>query len=346
MARGDDNSPSNREIEAMLTQLDRRVEQLKQNFERYFIGVDRRPPLQMRRDVVREVFEMEQVYINSTALRFRLRSLVQKFNTYKTYWTRTMRQIEEGTYHRDRSRADRRQGRRDRMEQARDEQGAYELDLEADFLEGIDEVDLEEVLGDGSASSPAGLSDDEKERRKQEKLAEIQAKLGIAGEPEPVQPAKPSQAAKPAQPAKPMTERERKLAAMQAKLNQRDTSGRVEKLLQQKQGGDERQISRPATGPVRVPPGARTSGSHRVIRRDQVPRAGGGGDDEARRVYDKLLEAKRRCNEPTDNLSYDTVKRSMEKQRETLRAKRGAKDVDFQVVIKGGKAYLKPETKD
>lgn len=68
-------------------------------------------------------------------------------------------------------------------------------------------------------------------------------------------------------------------------------------------------------------------------------------DDDARRVYDQLLEAKRRCNESTSGLTYEAVAQSMSKQREQLREKRGAKDVEFKVVIKDGRAFLKPEAK-
>ena len=339
MARGD-NTPTAREIDAMLNQLDVRIEQLKQAFERYFIGIDRRPPLQFRRDVVREVFDAEQIYINSTAQRFKLRSIVQKFNTYKTYWNRTMRQIEEGTYHRDRSRVQRRQDRQDRARQARetDDQGAYELDLDADFLGDLQDVDLEAILEIPlEPVAPAGPTPEELKRQR---LAEIQRQLGAAPEP--------------AQPREPLSERERKLAAMQEKLQQRDTSGRVDKLLRMKQKlqqehSEPRAIqrpSRPSSGPTApAPSNLRTSGSHRVVQRSSVPPARP-DDDAARRVYNNLIEAKRRCNEPTDNLSFDAVKRSMEKQRESLQKKRGAREVDFQVVIKDGKAYLKPETKD
>ena len=68
-------------------------------------------------------------------------------------------------------------------------------------------------------------------------------------------------------------------------------------------------------------------------------------DDSAKRVYKNLVEAKKRCNEDTSNLSYDSVKKSMDKQRNRLRKKKGARNIDFKVVIKDGRAFLKPETK-
>ena len=46
-----------------------------------------------------------------------------------------------------------------------------------------------------------------------------------------------------------------------------------------------------------------------------------------------------------ETATFEAVKQSMEQQRDRLRQSHGARDVDFQVVIKDGKAYLKPETK-
>ncbi len=365
MARGDNISA--REIDAMITQLEKRIDQLKKLYERYFIGIDKRPPLPMRRQVVREVFELEQVYINNTAQKFKLRSVVQRFNTLKTYWTRTMRQIEEGTYHRDRSRAERRKKKRERREARREEQEqSFEVDLDADFMGDLADIDLEEVFnepGDQPANQPAstqsaGPSDAERERIKQARLAEIQRKLGLGAGSEPA-PAE-SQTRQPAPPpaqAPKLSAREQKLQAMRQKLNQKDAptpsatsqpSSRSEKLNRLKnkvarQKSSPRTInrSRPASDTDTRSP--RETGSQRVVQR---PDATSSSDDNAKRVYKSLIEAKRRCNEPTDNLSFDAVKRSMDKQRQSLQQKRGSRNVDFQVVIKDGRAFLKPETKD
>ena len=367
MARGDNISA--REIDAMIVQLEKRIDQLKKLYERYFIGIDKRPPLAMRRQVVREVFEMEQVYINNTAQKFRLRSVVQRFNTLKTYWTRTMRQIEEGTYHRDRSRAERRKKKRERREARREEQEqSFEVDLEADFMGDLADVDLEEVFNDPAEPAPAssapaqsaGPSDAEKERIKQARLAEIQRKLGLGAGSEPA-PAEPQTSvptpAPPQTQAPELSAREQKLQAMRQKLNQKDAptpsatsqpNSRSEKLNRLKkkvarQKSSPRTINRARPASDTGSRSPRETGNQRVVQR---PGATSSGDDDAKRVYKSLIEAKRRCNEPTDNLSFDAVKRSMDKQRQSLQQKRGSRNVDFQVVIKDGRAFLKPETKD
>lgn len=222
MAR--DDIPSGREIDSMLQHLEKRIETLKKRYERYFLGIDRRPPEQMRKQVVREVFELEQTFINNTAQKFKLRSLSQSFNTHKTRWNRIMRQIEEGTYKRDINRAQRRQKQRER-EEKREQQGAYELNMDDDFIEDLQEVELEEIIHQpreplpGGSNQPhpahhpgqASLSAAEKERIKQQKLAEIQSKLGLGAAPQP------GPTAKPAPPQQP-TNRKAKLDAIRRQL--------------------------------------------------------------------------------------------------------------------------------
>ncbi len=204
MAR--DDTPSGREVDGMLQKLEQRIDTLKKRYERYFLGVERRPPTAMRKQVVREVFELEQTFINNTAQRFRLRSLVQRFNTLKTRWNRIMRQIEEGTYHRDRKRAARNKRKRKKeRKEDKDQQAAYELNPDDDFIEDLQDIEMEEVFAQPrepqpqqrqrqqNKSQPAASaspqqqkpaqkqrSKAEKERIKQQRLAEIQAKLGIS----------------------------------------------------------------------------------------------------------------------------------------------------------------------
>lgn len=137
---------------------------------------------------------------------------------------------------------------------------------------------------------------------------------------------------------------------------------KLRKLRQMKQRLEEQQAapaSRPAqprvvqrsgahpaaSNPTPPAESVRSTGAHRVIQRRTDTAQPSASNDHAREVYNKLVEAKKRCNESTANLSFEAVQRSMNEQREHLRKTRGARDVDFQVVIKDGKAYLKPETK-
>jgi hypothetical protein len=85
---------------------------------------------------------------------------------------------------------------------------------------------------------------------------------------------------------------------------------------------------KPATGPA-VPKPAAASG------------AGGLSDDKLKAVYDAYVTAKRRNQEDTSKMSYESVAANLRKQVPELLKQSGAKSVEFKVVIKDGKATLK-----
>ena len=58
-------------------------------------------------------------------------------------------------------------------------------------------------------------------------------------------------------------------------------------------------------------------------------------------VYDAYVMAKKRCNEDVSRLSFDAVASTLKKQVPEILKKHNAKDVDFKVIIKDGKAVLK-----
>lgn len=96
------------DVEALVAEFEQKLERLRVLYEQYFLGVQKREPQVQLKDVVRVMRKLDAQQIRNTALRFRFRTAVQKLNTYRTYWKRTMRAIEAGTYHRDVARARRR----------------------------------------------------------------------------------------------------------------------------------------------------------------------------------------------------------------------------------------------
>lgn len=73
------------------------------------------------------------------------------------------------------------------------------------------------------------------------------------------------------------------------------------------------------------------------------PAATASGDDEAyfRTVYDDFIALKKKCNEPTGSLTFEKFSGKLRKNRDTLMAKHGCKQVQFKVYVKDGKAALK-----
>lgn len=78
--------------------LEKKLARLKAAYEQYFMRIERREPARLRDEVDRLVLAYSNRQINNTALRFRYNALVSRYNSYKQYWTRTLRAIEEGTY--------------------------------------------------------------------------------------------------------------------------------------------------------------------------------------------------------------------------------------------------------
>lgn len=64
-------------------------------------------------------------------------------------------------------------------------------------------------------------------------------------------------------------------------------------------------------------------------------------DASLRTVYDAFVQAKARCKEDVSRLSFETMATNLRKQVPELLKKHNAKDVDFKVVIKDGKAVLR-----
>jgi hypothetical protein len=88
----------NDEFEHLLSDLEVRLERLRSLYEQYFIGIERIEPGVPRKDVDRRFWELRKIRVRNTALRFRLQTLIQRYNTLQQYWVRICRQIENGTY--------------------------------------------------------------------------------------------------------------------------------------------------------------------------------------------------------------------------------------------------------
>ena len=96
-----------KEEKADLDQLEKAIEHLKIEYEKYFMGVERRPPIMLRKDTDRLVNRYVGYRSPNTALKFRAQTLVQRMVSYRQLWDRTMQQIEDGTYRRDVMKANR-----------------------------------------------------------------------------------------------------------------------------------------------------------------------------------------------------------------------------------------------
>jgi hypothetical protein len=74
-------------------------------------------------------------------------------------------------------------------------------------------------------------------------------------------------------------------------------------------------------------------------------RSKGPGDARMRQIYESYVDAKRKNNERTDKIDYETVAKSLKKMVPKLDRKYKGKKVDFKVVVKNGKVGIKPVVK-
>src|SRR2546429_1378854 len=81
-------------------------------YEKYFLGIDRRPPDAQRRQVSEKMRLLKTTQVKNTALKFRIQTMFAKLISFERMWDRTLREMEEGTYKRDVFKAKLRDARR------------------------------------------------------------------------------------------------------------------------------------------------------------------------------------------------------------------------------------------
>jgi hypothetical protein len=88
------------ELDVALEELETRLERLRSLYEQYFMGIEKIEPQIARKDVDRRIYVLRREKIRNTAKRFKLQTIIQRYNTFQQYWMRICREIENGTYKR------------------------------------------------------------------------------------------------------------------------------------------------------------------------------------------------------------------------------------------------------
>lgn len=220
-------------LERECVEVDDEIAGLRNAYEQYFMGLERRAPALRHDALKRRLAKLRNAPLRNTVLKFRIGTLEQKLKTYERMWERTLKEIENGTYRRDLA----------------------------------------------------------KIRRKREAARATEAQTSAA-EPSPQEAVTQVPHAAPLPPQ--------------------------------------------STVPVR--PG--TPASPRAAA--PSPTSGGAiSEAKVKAIYDAYVTAKRRCQEDTSRLSLDAMATTLRKQVPELLKKHNAKEIDFKVVIKDGKAVLR-----
>lgn len=86
----------NDDIELDLVQLERAMRELQIDWEKFFGGVDKRPPLDQRSRVEALLRRYASAEIRNATLRFRYQGLQARYNVFNELWNKKLRALEEG----------------------------------------------------------------------------------------------------------------------------------------------------------------------------------------------------------------------------------------------------------
>lgn len=412
------------EIEVALEELEQRVERLRALFEQYFMGIEKIEPSVLRKDVERRFWILRRTQIRNTAMRFKLNTISQRYNTYQQYWQRSMREIEAGTYRRHLVRAEKRFGQEaltiaarkrlgkagadaadaDKTERDTRAQKAIEqvpdldsFDVDMDFQDMLETTapntadahplneldDLDSLMGLSTAPSyhepprppppprPASQRQSPSSFHATQKQDEFGDIGGIFSEDDDEQTAPHVRLPWPSNPAPEPTDR-----VASVPMGSKPVAGAVPRPL-----GPPAPPARPtipsasaapvrtrpaapphspappipAAAPVRPPPAPPSAPSRPAVRAAPPTRASQQPstptstsnltDERVREIYREYVNAKRQCNESTSNVTEASLAASLRSSETKLSEKHKGRRIDYEVVIKDGRAVLKPVVK-
>ncbi len=79
-----------------LEKLEEDIRILKNKYDQFFAGITKYPPMQDRRNLEIFIYELSKQKIRDNTRRFRLSTLLTRFNQLREMWARKMREREEG----------------------------------------------------------------------------------------------------------------------------------------------------------------------------------------------------------------------------------------------------------
>lgn len=297
--------------------LEAEVAELRNAYEQFFLGIERKPPTLEHKDLKKKILKLKGAFVRQTALKFRINALQQKFISYERLWARTLQEMEDGTYRRDLAKA-----RLHNKEKQKEKDGKAKAEGAAKAAAG---------------SLEAALSED----------VDFDADVEVTAPPPPAKPpSSPSVA--PARPAVARTASGAFPAVTPAgsvPLAAKPPSGTspgarppTGSFSAVKPASGSFPAAKPAApgAPARPP-----SGSSPAALRPATASADNLSDTKLKAVYDAYVTAKKRCREDTSKLSYESVAANLRQQVPELIKKSGAKGVEFKILIKDGKAVLR-----
>jgi hypothetical protein len=79
-----------------LDRLEENIRILKTKYDQFFMGIQKFPPVQDRRNIETFIYELGKQKMRDNARRFRYNQLLTRYNQFREMWARKMREREEG----------------------------------------------------------------------------------------------------------------------------------------------------------------------------------------------------------------------------------------------------------
>ncbi len=282
-------------------ELEEELAHLKASYEQYFLGVERRPPVDAHDRFKKGLKDLKMNFVRHTGANFKVAGLQAKYLTYERLWTRTLQEMEAGTYKRDVYKAK----RKSREEEQRAKRKAGNgVNPEATPPEA-------DPLGAHVEATPLL------------KPPPPPPEESITGPLPPPPPPAQTSASKTGLPA--------------VKAIAPIPTGSVSKTQLPAVAA---KAGQPPGKPV-ITPARPESPSMPMARGAAPATEGDLSEKKIKAIYDAYVMAKKRCNEDVSKLSVDNLASTLRKQVPELLKQHGAKSVEFKVVIKDGKAILR-----
>jgi hypothetical protein len=308
------------DMDEVLSDLEHKIDRLKILYEQYFMGIEKVEPQAARKEVSRKILDLTQQNLRNTGIRYRFNALNQKWNVYTSYWNRTVRAIENGTYIRNVARVGREAARKGQ-------------DIPEEVLRAMPQRMRDKVMKD-----------------REQALAQAASQKKIKA-PASVQPATPAPAA--AKPMGPDRLFDADMGFDETFDNLFDSVVKDKPVTPAQRPAATAPPARPpGTPPPLPPPRPAATAPPRppvetsvVARRPAAPLPSGMTETSAQELFKKYVQAKKIVGESTDNLRYEQLVATMAKQGPKIIEDHKAKGVEFSVVIKDNKVILKATPK-
>ena len=89
------------EVSQEVDSVEAQLHALRGQYEQYFLGMEKRPPTKAHEQFRKRLATLRTVPSRNSALSFRIQSLQASAATYERLWTKTLQEMEDGTYRRD-----------------------------------------------------------------------------------------------------------------------------------------------------------------------------------------------------------------------------------------------------